>query len=94
VRLEDLVGRKVRTEEGHVVGRIEEVRAERREDGEHEVTEFHLGTGALLERWAIVARALGRRPTVIVARWDQLDISRPASPALTCPPGELKRIEW
>jgi hypothetical protein len=93
VRVEDLVGRKVRTKEGRVVGRIEEMRAERREDGECEVLEFHLGAGALLERWAIAPRAwFGWRAAVLVARWDQVDISRPETPVLTCAPGQLWRM--
>jgi hypothetical protein len=92
MRLEDLVGRKVRTLDGQVVGRIEEMRGEMRNDGMREVTEFHLGPGALLERWAVGGRLFGPRAMVLVARWDQLDLSRPETPTLTCAPDELKRV--
>jgi hypothetical protein len=89
IYLHDLLGRRVRAEGGQVVGRIEEVCAERRGD-EHEVTEYHIGTGALLERLAVTRWMFGRGDT-LVARWDQIDIDRPARPTLTCPPGELKK---
>ena len=48
VYLDDVLGQRVRTADGRVVGRIEEVRAERRANGDHEVVEYHLGSGALL----------------------------------------------
>jgi hypothetical protein len=92
VRLEDLIGRRVRTADGRVVGRIEEVCAERRADGNHEITEYHLGPGALLERLGIVRRSPGRRRLhMLVVGWDQLDIHRPEAPTLTCSPEELER---
>ncbi len=90
VRLQDLLGSRVRTRDGRVVGRIEEVCAERRDDV-HEVTEYHIGAGALLERWGMVRRLLGKRPGLLVARWDQIDITAPESPVLTCSPAELRR---
>ncbi len=90
VRLEDLVGRKVRARNGRTVGRIEEVCAEARGD-EYEVTEYHLGPGALLERLALVERLLGRAPQTIIVRWDQLDISDPLHPYLTCTVDDLKK---
>ncbi len=90
VRVEDLLGQRVRTAAGDVIGRIEEIRAERHGD-DHEVTEYLLGRGALAERFAIAPRFFGRPPTKRVARWDQLDIRRPDRPVLTCPVEELKR---
>jgi sporulation protein YlmC with PRC-barrel domain len=92
VRVEDLVGRRVSTADGTVVGRIEEIRARRRND-EHEVTEYLLGTGALLERLALVQRLFGRRRRTLVARWDQIDISRPDKPTLTCGVDELRHVD-
>jgi hypothetical protein len=92
VHLEDLVGRRVRAGSGQVVGRIEEIRAQRRSNGDHDVTEYHLGTGALFERLAIVGRLVGNKPRIIV-RWDQLDIRRPTEPTLTCPVEELRYEE-
>jgi hypothetical protein len=88
VRVEDLLGRRVRERSGRVVGRIEEIRAQQRGD-RYEVTEYHLGTGAMLERLAIVRRVLGRTPPMLIARWDQIDIHRPDAPLLTCPAEEL-----
>ena len=88
VRVEDLIGQRVRERSGRVVGRIEEIRAEPR-GGRYEVTEYHLGTGALLERLAII-RHLFRPSDTIIARWDQIDIERPDAPVLTCPVGELR----
>jgi len=90
VRLENLLGKRVATPDGRRVGRIEEVRAERRGDA-YEVTEFHLGTGALLERLSIVQRLRRRRPRMYVARWDQIDITT-ERPQLTCPVEELEMI--
>jgi sporulation protein YlmC with PRC-barrel domain len=90
VRLEDLLGRRVWARNGRAVGRIEEVRAEARGD-EYEVTEYHLGPGALLERLALVNRLLGRQPQTLVVRWDQLDITDPARPQLTCTVDELRK---
>jgi hypothetical protein len=90
VRLQDLVGSCVRSGNGEVVGRIEEVRAERHGD-DHEVVEYLLGSGALAERLALVLPVLGRRPITIVARWDQVDIHDPEHPVLTCRVDELRR---
>ena len=89
VRVEDLLGRRVRTVDGTVVGRIEEIRARRRNDV-HEVTEYLLGAGALVERFALVGRLFGRRSPTLIARWDQLDIRRVDRPTLTCGVDELK----
>jgi sporulation protein YlmC with PRC-barrel domain len=89
VRLEDLLGRRVTDAQGAVVGRIGEVRAERRGDA-HEVTEYLLGSGALLERLSIAGHLFKRQTHIIVARWDQIDISRPDAPRLTCAADELK----
>jgi sporulation protein YlmC with PRC-barrel domain len=89
LRLEDLLGSPVRTEQGEVVGRIEEVRAERRGD-EYEVTEYHLGPPALLERLGLGSRVFGRRTPTVIAQWDQLDVHNPKAPVLTCPIDDLK----
>jgi len=89
VYLADVVGRRVRTADGRVVGRIEEVRTARRANGEHEVAEYHLGSGALLERLAVV-RSLVTPKRMLIARWDQIDIRRPEAPLLTCAVEELR----
>jgi hypothetical protein len=92
VRVEDLIGRKVCLPTGEVVGHIEEILAERHGD-EHQVTEYHLGSGALLERLALVRRFFGRRSRLLIARWDQLDIHRPDAPTLTCAVSELQHVD-
>lgn len=92
VRVEDLLGCRVRATDGTVVGRIEEIRARRRNDV-HEVTEYRLGTGAMLERFAVVRRIFGRKPKTLVARWDQLDIRRADRPLLACGVDQLERVD-
>ena len=89
VRVEDLIGERVRERSGRVVGRIEEIRTEQR-GNRYEVTEYHLGTGAMLERFAIIRNLFRLQPDTIIARWDQIDIARPGAPVLTCPIEELK----
>jgi sporulation protein YlmC with PRC-barrel domain len=93
VRLEDLIGRRVRTPDGRVIGRIGEVRAERRANGDHEVTDYLVGPGAWLERLGIVRESFQGRAHMIVVRWDQMDIRRPEAPTLTCPAEDLERNE-
>ena len=89
LRLEDLLGSRVRTEQGEVLGRIEEVRAERRGDA-YEVTEYHLGPPALRERLGL--RLFGRRTRTLIAQWDQLDVDNPRAPVLTCRVDQLKHV--
>jgi hypothetical protein len=89
VRVQDLLGHAVRARNGHVVGRIEELRVERQGD-EYEVREYLLGSGALLERLALVKRLLRRTSRTLIARWDQIDISDPRTPRLTCDKSELR----
>jgi hypothetical protein len=91
VRVEDLMGRRVREPSGRVVGRIEEICVEQRGDC-LEVTEYHLGTGALLERLGVVRHLLGREAVTVIARWDQIDIRRANRPTLTCRREELKHV--
>lgn len=85
VRVEELLGQRVEDREGRRVGRIEEIRAERH-GKDHEVTEYLLGPGALVERLAMTMRG---RPRTIIVRWDQLDITNPRRPRLTCDRSEL-----
>ena len=93
LRLEALLGRRVRDRNGRVVGRLEEFRARR--EGEHwVVTEYDIGPAALLERLA--ARHLGMpwpgRVRGYRATWNQVDISDPDRPILTCGVDELKKL--
>jgi hypothetical protein len=90
LRLEQLIGRRVDSVDGLLVGRIEEVRAERHH-GQLELVEYHLGTGALLERWSLTRRLFGLRPRQIIVRWDQIDIAHRGGPRLLCPVEELEK---
>ena len=90
VRVEDLLGRRVIGMDGRGVGRIEEIRVEKR-SGEYQVAEYLLGTGGVLARWSLGRRLLGRRPRTLVVEWTQLDISEPDHPRLTCSIDEVKK---
>ncbi|HEX5070092.1 MAG TPA: hypothetical protein VFV78_07735 [Vicinamibacterales bacterium] len=85
---EELLGVVVRDRGGRAVGHIEEMRVERR-NGQYLVLAFLLGRGALRRRLAIARRFAGRRETIVV-RWNQIDLSRPGRPVLTCPASELE----
>ena len=95
IQLELLLGCKVLARNGRAVGRIEEMVAEER-DGELMLTEYHLGSYAVLERLSVspVARALlgllRLRKGYRVA-WDQLDLSDVTRPRLTCALSELEK---
>jgi hypothetical protein len=93
IRAELLLGRRVRSLEGRVVGRIEEMRAQR----EHDywvVTEFHIGPDALVERLAVrhLGLALPGKAHGYRVRWDQIDLDDPDRPRITCPVEELERL--
>ena len=92
IRLDLLLGREVRTANNRRLGRLEEFRAERRDD-RWEVTEYVIGAAGLLERLGLGARLiLGMKPSGgYVVRWNQLDLSNPDRPKLTCPVAELTR---
>jgi hypothetical protein len=93
LRLEELLGRRVHDASGRVVGRLEEFRATRNGDA-WEVTEFDIGREALLERLAIrhFGWVPGQRPAGYRARWDQIDLTDPDQPRLTCGVEELQTI--
>ena len=94
VRVQELIGRRVRDSAGKVAGRIESIRATWRGD-ECLVEEFDLGAAALLERFGITAGALvgwpARRGPLRVP-WQQLDLSDPEKPRLRCTLDELRRL--
>jgi len=75
---------------GRRVGRIEEVRAEHR-GGEYQIVEYRLGSGAVMERWSVIRNLFGIKTRMLIARWNQVDISDPRRPRLTCPLDEIKR---
>jgi hypothetical protein len=89
-RIERLVGMRVFDREGRVVGRLEEMRAEK-EGAHYVVTEWHIGPAALFERLSVRHFGMHRsgRVTGYIARWDQLDLEDPARLVLTCRRDEL-----
>ena len=90
VRVGCLLGRRVRAANNRSIGRLEEFRVEKRAD-DWVVSEYLIGVGGLAERLGVGVKLLfGLRVGVRVARWDQLDVSDPFHPRLTCPVGDLK----
>jgi hypothetical protein len=91
--LDQLLGRMVVARNNRPVGRIEEFRSEQR-GGYFHVVEFVIGPAGLLSRLNLGVNALfGQRAGGKVARWDQVDISRPEHPRLTCSVEDLRDIE-
>ena len=92
VRLDRLLGRQVLGRNNRPAGRLEEFRAEMRGQG-CVITEFVIGTAGLLERMHVGVKLLfGRASGGYVARWDQLDLSNPDYPRLTCSIEELRKL--
>ncbi len=93
VRLDRLLGRQVLAPNNQPVGRLEEFRAEKQGNGLI-ITEYLIGMAGLAERLGVTVKLLvGKSTGGYVARWDQLDISDPYHPRLTCPVSELRRNE-
>jgi sporulation protein YlmC with PRC-barrel domain len=92
LRLEDLLGREVHDGDNRRVGRLEEVRAEWTDAG-CAITAFVIGAAGLYERLGLGVKMIaGRRGGGRVARWDQLDLSDPNHPRLTCRLDELQAV--
>lgn len=95
VEAQQLAGRRVCDAHGEVAGRIESIRAERT-GPRCVITEFHLGTAALLSRLGIsTLRLFGLHHSHAPLRvpWDRLDISNPRNPRLRCTVAELKAMQ-
>ncbi len=87
ISLDLLVGRPVLTLAGARLGRIQEIVA----NDQAEITEFHVGKQALLER--LSALGLFSRPrSGYIIRWNQLDLSDPTTPRLTCDVSEIQPL--
>jgi hypothetical protein len=90
LRLEDLLGCRVHSIDGFPVGRIQEIVAERHH-GELQLVEYHLGSGALLERLSVTRRLTGRKAHQLIVRWQQIDVAHRDGPRLLCPVEELEK---
>jgi hypothetical protein len=87
--LDRLIGAAVVDRDGQPAGRIEEFRVDR-SSGEWRITEYVLGMAGLLERLNVGFKlVLGGRRRGRVARVDQVDLSNPDHPRLTCRRDEL-----
>ena len=94
-----LLGKKVFALNGQSIGRLEEIRA-KKDQGHFFVSEFLVGSYAMLERlaaWRIgraVLRVFGaKRSDGYQVRWDQLDLSDPKRPQLLCDVAELMPLK-
>ena|SRR5436190_19638510 len=92
LRLDRLVGREVYTANNRRLGRLEDVRAEQRGE-DWVITAYLIGAAGLAERLGLGLRLLlgSKRAGGYIARWDQLDVSIPERPRLTCPVAALRR---
>jgi hypothetical protein len=92
LRLDRILGREVHTVDRRRVGRLEEFRAVRADDT-WVIHEYIIGTAGLIERLGMGVRLILGLKAVggYVARWDQVDLSDPEHPTLTCPVEELER---
>jgi sporulation protein YlmC with PRC-barrel domain len=96
LNVEQLLGTKVRDADGRVIGRIEEIRAERTDDGCY-VDSYLVGASAVVERlsaWSLIRpikRMLKSRHVVSVLEvpWQDLDLSEPGRPVLRVPRSSL-----
>lgn len=98
LRVESLLGHRLRGADGKSLGRIEEIVAEIR-GTDWIVVEVHVGRGALLERLteltslvpivSALQHRLGERRRV---PWDRLDFSDPSHPRATVRHEELERV--
>jgi hypothetical protein len=92
VRLDRLLGRQVLARNNQPMGRLEEFHAEKRGGG-CVVVGFAIGVAGLVERLGLGVKLLfGARGGGYVARWDQIDLSDPEHPRLTCEVEELQTV--
>jgi hypothetical protein len=88
--LDELIGRVVVAGNNRPVGRLEEFHSEQRGDS-FEIVEYVIGAAGLVERLHLGVKALfGISGKGKVARWDQIDLSDPRHPRLTCSIEDLR----
>jgi hypothetical protein len=92
LHLDCMLGREVLARNNQPVGRLEEFRAEK-QGRDWVVVEYVIGAAGLFERLGVGVKLLfGKHGGGYVARWDQLDISDPRHPRLTCGLQDLRRV--
>ena len=99
IQIELLLGRHVLALNGPSIGRLEEIKVELRK-GRCFVTEFYVGRYAMLDRLAAlyIVRSMMRairapkRAGGYRIAWEQLDLSDPTHPRLSCEVSELKPL--
>jgi hypothetical protein len=92
IPLDRLLGQEVRAQNGVRVGRIEEFRARRQGTGLI-VESVVIGAAGVLERMNVWARLLfGGKTSGYVVSWEQLDITDPRRPRLTCSVDDLEPL--
>jgi hypothetical protein len=91
VHLERILGRRVLAANGRAIGRLEEVRAERRGAGAT-VTAYVIGPAGLIERLSAGLLPFLGTWGGYLARWDQLDLRDPERPLLRCALEELQQL--
>jgi hypothetical protein len=90
--LDRLLGRRVLGLDDESVGRLEEFRTEKRSEG-YVIVEYVIGAAGLFERLGVGVKMLvGRRGGGYVASWDQIDLSDPDYPRLTCAVEKLRTL--
>lgn len=93
LRLDRLLGRRVLGRNNESIGHLEEFRAEKHGSGAT-ITGYVIGRAGLVERLGVGVRLLLGQPKASgwFARWDQLDISNPDRPTLTCTTDDLQKL--
>jgi len=81
IHIEELLDRRVVDREGRNVGRIHEVIAEKH-GHQFRVREYHLGSGALIDRLKLTRWIFGRKPKTIVVPGDELVITGGSAPCI------------
>jgi sporulation protein YlmC with PRC-barrel domain len=81
VYLEDLLDRRVVDGRGRPLGRIHEVVAEKH-GAHYRVSEYRLGSGALIDRFSLTRWIFGRKPKPIVVPADELVITHGSAPCI------------
>ncbi|OLE96301.1 MAG: hypothetical protein AUG75_22135 [Cyanobacteria bacterium 13_1_20CM_4_61_6] len=79
--LEELLDRRVVDRSGHQLGRIHEVIAEKH-GNRYRVSQYRLGSGALIDRFRLTQWMFGRKPRPIVVPAEELVITHGSAPCI------------